>query len=244
MLKRDIMKNITLLIIAIIMTFGLMAIGQFIKDGLIQIRSADRYVTVKGLAERDVKADLAVWPILYKGANDVLEIAQSDVNRQTALIKQFLKQNGIAESEISVNRITINDAAANQYQNSNATTRYAIDKTILVRTNNVDAVDQASQKIGDLIGEGVLIGYGSIPQYNYTTLNDIKPEMIAAATRNAREAATQFANDSGATVGDIRSASQGYFSINARDDVAGNQDSQSLYKKIRVVSTIEYYLND
>lgn len=238
------MRNLTIIVVSIILSVGLIATGYFIKNGLIQINSADRYVTVKGLAEQDVTADLAIWAIQFKVANNVLDIAKQELTRQSQLIEKFLVNNGIEQSEISNNRITINDALANQYQNTNIATRYAIDKTILVRTNNVNAVHLASQKIGDLISDGVLIGYGSVPQYSYTLLNDIKPEMIAAATRNARDAAQQFASDSGAKVGAIKSATQGYFSINARDDISGSPASAALNKKVRVVSTVQYYIND
>lgn len=236
------MKHITHILIAFILAFGLITTGQFIKDGLIAINSADRYVTVKGLAERDVKADLAIWAIQFKVANNILADAQTELNRQSMVIENFLKTHGIQQDEITNNRMTINDALANQYQNNRITTRYAIDKTILVRTNNVDAVAKAAQHIGDLIAEGVLIGFGSTPQYSYTTLNNIKPAMIAEATKNARDAAQQFAQDSGASVGAIKSATQGYFSINARDNIQGQSPSAALDKRVRVVSTVQYYV--
>mgnify|MGYP001350482509 CR=1 FL=1 len=238
------MRSLTVIIVTLIMAWALVATGGLIKDGLIQIRSADRFVTVKGLAERDVKADLAIWPIQFKVADNDLNNAQQELERETTLIVNFLKQNGVQDTEISVNQVMVNDAYAQQYQQNQVAARFAIDKTIMVRTTNVDAVESAAQKVGDLIGQGVLIGYNAIPQYSFTQLNDIKPQMIAAATQNAREAAQQFASDSGATVGAIRSATQGYFSINARDDMAGSPDSAALNKKVRVVSTVEYYLND
>ena len=238
------MRSLTVIIVTLIMALALVATGGLIKDGLIQIRSADRFVTVKGLAERDVKADLAIWPIQFKVADNDLNNAQQELERETTLIVNFLKQNGVQDTEISVNQVMVNDAYAQQYQQNQVAARFAIDKTIMVRTTNVDAVESAAQKVGDLIGQGVLIGYNAIPQYSFTQLNDIKPQMIAAATQNAREAAQQFASDSGATVGAIRSATQGYFSINARDDMAGSPDSAALNKKVRVVSTVEYYLND
>lgn len=238
------MRNLTFIIVTLIMAVSFVITGTLIKEGLIQIRSADRFVTVKGLAERDVKADLAIWPIQFKVADNDLALAQQELERETAIIVDFLKANGILENEISVNQVMVNDAYAQQYQQNAVAARYAIDKTIMVRTTNVDAVEKAAQQVGDLIGNGVLIGYNATPQYSFTKLNDIKPEMIAAATQNAREAAEQFANDSGATVGAIRSATQGYFSINARDDMAGAPDSAALNKKVRVVSTVDYYLND
>ena len=238
------MKYIIPFLMTLVMAFALVVTGSFIKEGLIQIRSADRYVTVKGLAEIETKANLAIWPIKFKIADNDLEVARKRLDEQSNIVTTFLVENGLNKDEISVNSVVTNDALAQQYRQDNVTTRYAIDKTILVRTDNVNAVAAAAQKIGNLIDKGVLVGYGSMPQYSFTKLNDVKPQMIADATRNAREAAQQFANDSGATVGNIRSATQGYFSINARDDIGDSPDSAALYKKVRVVSTVEYYLND
>jgi hypothetical protein len=239
-----IMKHITIIIVAVILAFGIIGAGTFIRDGLIEIQSADRYVTVKGLAERDVKADMAVWSLQFKVAGDNLQAAQDELNRQSEVILTFLANNNISKNEITVNRITVNDAMTQQYRQNDIVQRYAIDKIIMVRTNNVDSIVQASQKISELIQQGVVIGYGAQPQYSYTKLNTVKPEMIAIATRNARAAAQQFAADSGSQVGTIRSASQGYFSINARDNVGQGPASASLYKRIRIVSTIEYYIHD
>lgn len=238
------MKYITYILVALIMSFGLIGAGTFIRDGLVKIQSADRYVTVKGLAERDVKADLAVWSLQFKVAGDALQPARAELDRQSKVIMKFLTDNGIAQDEITVDRITVNDAMTQQYRQNDIVQRYAIDKVLTVRTTKVDVIVQASQKISDLIQQGVVIGYGAQPQYSFTKLNDIKPDMIALATQNARSAAEQFANDSGAQVGAIRSASQGYFSINARDNSNGSPASASLYKKVRVVSTIEYYIHD
>jgi len=239
------MRISTAFIISIIMALGIAVSGFFIKDGLVNIRSSDRFVTVKGLAERDVKSDLAVLPIQFKVANDDLVVAQQEMKRQEQAVRNFMQKHGIAADEIKVQQIRVVDALANQYRPEDIGVRYTIDVIIDVRTNNVDAVATAAQTIGDLVADGVLIGYGVWPQFSFTKLNDIKPEMLADATANAREAAQQFANDSGAKVGSIRSATQGYFSIAARDGVqAVMPDSASLYKKIRVVSTFDYYIHD
>ena len=238
------MKQITYILVAVIFACGVAAAGFFIKGGLVEIQSADRYVTVKGLAERDVMADLAVWPIQFKVADDDLTAAQTQLKRQSDIIRQFLIANGIKADEISVQQIIVNDAKAQQYSSNNIATRYAIDQTIVARTNNVDAIIQAAQNVSDLVNQGILIGYGALPQYSFTKLNDVKPDMIAAATLNARQAAEQFAKDSGAKVGAIRSATQGYFSINARDEIGGAPDSASPDKTVRVVSTVEYYIHD
>ena len=220
------------------------AAGYFIKGGLVQIQSADRYVTVKGLAERDVVADLAVWPTQFKVADNNLKIAQTELKRQSDIIRKFLIDNGISPDEIAVQSIIVNDANTQQYRSDKVAARYAINQTIVARTKNVAAIRKASQKVGDLVNQGILIGYGGMPQYSFTALNTIKPDMIAAATQNARDAAEQFAKDSGAKVGAIRSATQGYFSINARDNIGNGADTASPDKKVRVVSTVEYFIHD
>lgn len=238
------MKLLTAIFISLVMALGIAVSGYFIKDGLVRIKSADRFVTVKGLAEQDVKADLAVWPIQFKVAGDDLAATQQELKRQEQVIRTFMDKHGIADDEISVQQIQVNDALAQQYRPDNIGSRYTIDETITVRTDKVDAVAEASQNINDLVSDGILVGYGVLPQFVFTKLNDIKPQMLANATQNAREAAQQFANDSGAKVGDIRSATQGYFSISARDDVQNIPDSAALFKKVRVVSTFDYYIHD
>lgn len=238
------MRTLAAIFVSIIMAVGIAVSGSYIQDGLINLRSSDRFVTVKGLAEQDVKSDLAVWPIQFKVAGDDLSATQQELKRQEQVIRAFMQKYGIGADEITVQQIQVSDALANQYRPDNIGSRYTIDATIGVRTNNVDAVATAAQHIGDLVADGVLLGYGVLPQFSFTKLNDIKPQMVADATANAREAAQQFANDSGAKVGAIRSASQGYFSISARDDVQTMPSSASLYKKVRVVSTVDYYLHD
>ena len=238
------MKQITYILVAVIFACGVAMAGYFVQNGLVQIQSADRYVTVKGLAEQDVMADLAVWPIQFKVANNDLKSAQTELKRQSDIIRKFLVENGIKLDEITVQKITVNDAQAQQYQANNITTRYAINQKMVARTNNVAAIINAAQNVGDLVNQGVLIGYGAMPQYSFTQLNDIKPGMIANATLNARQAAEQFAKDSGAKVGAIRSAKQGYFSINARDNIGNVPASASPHKTVRVVSTVEYYIHD
>jgi hypothetical protein len=238
------MRYISYILISLILSFGMIAAGSFIKDGLIQIKTADRYVTVKGLAERDVKSDLAVWPIQFKVADNDLAAARAELSRQEKIIRDFMTKNGIDQNDVSVQQISVNDAFTQQYRQNNVAMRYAIDQTMVVRTTDVDAVAKAANNISDLVAEGVLIGYGALPQYSFTKLNDIKPAMIADATQNAREAAQQFAKDSGARVGDIRSASQGYFSIQPRDHIVNASPGTALFKKVRVVSTVEYSLDD
>jgi hypothetical protein len=131
---------------------------------------------------------------------------------------------------------------AQQYRPDNIQNgRYILTKTYMVHTNNVDLVDKMFRNVGDLIAQGVILAQGSGPSYMFTRLNDVKPDMIAQATKSAREGAQKFAEDSGARVGDIKTATQGLFSINARDD-DNAQESSVIDKRVRVVTTVEYYL--
>lgn len=143
--------------------------------------------------------------------------------------------------------VRVQDLMAQSYRQNNATeNRYILTQSYLVRTNNIDAAAAASKKLGDLIRQGVVFAQSSstAPTYLYTKLNEVKPEMIAEATKNAREAAQEFAKNSGQKVGSIKYASQGVFQILPRDQTYAVPESQQKNKTVRVVSTIQFYLED
>lgn len=236
------MKAITRIISALLIAVGLISAGYWVSKGLQHFQGGERAVSVRGLSERDVKADLAIWAIQYTVTNNDLGAAQTDLKSQGDKVIAFLKAQGLADDQISVQRVDVTDLLAQQYRPDNVQNgRYILSKTYVVRTTDVVMVDKAFRNIGDLIGEGVIINQGSSPSYIFTKLNDIKPDMIAEATRSAREAAQKFAEDSGAKVGQIKTASQGLFQIMARDDDNSSQ-SQVIDKRVRVVTTVEYYL--
>lgn len=214
--------------------------GVAIGIGIYKGRASDRFVTVKGLAEREVKADLAIWPITFRVTGNDLGVLQRDIDAGRAAVTSFLLEAGFQKDAISYSVPRINDTQA---FGSNVVTRYryVADVTVTTRSENVDLVKATMEKSGTLVGKGVALtadNWQTPTEFIYTALNTIKPEMIETATKDARAAAEKFATDSGSEVGKIRSATQGYFSISNRD--ANSPD----VKLIRVVTSVEFYLVD
>lgn len=239
------MQCVGALMSVIILALALAYAGTAIRDGLENFKSFDRTVMMKGLAERNVEADLAIWPMAYTETGNDLSALQEKMESHGAAIQSFLKNHGLKESEIELQQVQVQDLLAQSYrQNGVASNRYIITQSYLVRTNNVDAVDKAGKDIGSLIKQGVVFSSNTAPTYLFTKLNEIKPDMIAEATRAAREAAGQFADNSGSEVGDIKYASQGVFQILPRDQTYVVSEQQQRNKKVRVVSTIRFYLED
>ena len=240
-------------VFGLLLAIGLIAGGWALGMEIKATRLGDRYVTVKGLAERRVKSDLAVWQIDYQETGDDLAdvFGKTEANKQT--IVDFLKQQEIQSPEIALNVPRVVDTQANQYGERNrAPHRFIVDQTIVVRTSRVDQVAAAAQKTITLLQKGIVLN-GNRSQnvaYKFNGLNSIKPDMISEATRNARAAADRFALDSGSRVGVIRQANQGFFSISAADEGSDTNDDggfdynadRSLMKTVRVVTTIEYYV--
>ena len=203
-----------------------------------------RTVKVKGLAEKDVKADLAVWNIRFQSADNVLNSAKKDIENQEKTIKEFLKNAGFSNDEIIIQGLNMQDAYADSYRDKNSIpARYTLNQTLTVRTNKVDLVNNTYPEIGNLVSKGVTFNsYGNGVSYLFTELNSIKPIMLKEATQNARQAADEFARNSNSKVGKIRSANQGVFSILAREEIPDQSEREQINKKVRVVSTVEYYL--
>ena len=234
-------RNITL-IAALVLALGIIVGGYLLGDGLRRARMADRAVTVRGLAERDVTADLANWTLNFSAQGTELGAVQAEIDRDARTVSNFFRAAGFPGEAISDG-----GGSVSQYFDSNrGENNVTINRRVQLRTNDVARARLAHGRQFDLIRGGVAIQEGSGIQYVFTRLNAIKPEMIAQATRNARESAEQFARDSGTAVGGIRSATQGYFSIGPRDGDAteegyGGRDSP--FQKVRVVTTIEFYLD-
>jgi hypothetical protein len=229
---------------ALVVAAGIALAGWFGGHGLVKGRTVDRYVTVKGVAEREVQADVAFWPLRYVATHDVLTTAQAEIDRSRRTILEFLAGHGIPNEAVEVNFLEVQDKLANAYGSRDASGgRYIITQTLMVSTEDVAAVKAASQALGDLVNAGVVLGgtYGG-PSYRFRGLNELKPGMIGEATASAREAAEKFAQDSGARVGGIRRANQGVFQILARDQAPGIVEENQLSKVVRVVSTVEYFL--
>lgn len=233
-------KAFVLPIAGLFVAIGVAAGGWFIGDGLLKARSADRYVTVKGLAQREVKADLVIWPLRYAVTADDLVGLQRLSDDSARKVRAFLEQR-FAGDEISVSAPQIQDRNAQGMMDRGGNLqRYVAEVVVTLRSNKIDEVRKANELLGELVKEGVALvqNYESRTQYSYTGLDQVKPEMIAVATRDARQAAEQFAKDSGSKVGSIRNAQQGYFSIDDRDAFSPE------IKQIRVVTTVQFFLED
>ena len=230
---------------------GLIIGGWVMGSQIKATRLSDRYVTVKGLVERTVKSDLAIWPLSYKEAGDDLSVLYAKTEADKKTILDFLDQQKIQSSEIELGVIRVVDTQANEYGGNNrAPHRYIVEQQITVRTPRVDQVAAAAQKTMQLLPKGIVLtsNPGQGLAYKFTGLNSIKPDMITEATRNARAAAARFASDSGSKVGSIRQANQGFFSILPADQSGdagegGFSADSSFMKTVRVVTTVEYYLN-
>ena len=222
-----------------ILAFGLIAGGYLMGDGLVRMKQSDRAVTVRGLAERDATADLATWTIAYSAKAGDLQSAQAKVDNDTKAIRSFFTSLGFDTEALQ-------PTGANVSQfNENGTPTYTVKQRLSLRTTDIKRAEAAVKRQFDLVKSGVELEEGSGMSYTFTKLNDIKPAMIAQATKDARKSAEQFAKDSGTGVGSIKSATQGYFEVTARDgdSTGGWGISDTPYKKVRVVTTVEYYLD-
>ena len=234
-------RNVTL-IAAALLALGIVVGGYLLGDGLRRARMADRAVTVRGLAERNVTANLATWTVSFSAQGNELGAVQAEIDRDARAVAQFFSAAGFPGEAVT----DAGGSVSQYYDSSRSENNVTINRRIQLRTTDVARARRAYARQFELIRGGVAIQEGSGMQYVFTRLNAIKPEMIAQATRNARESAQQFARDSGTDVGGIRSATQGYFSIGPRDgDEAeegyGGRDSP--FQKVRVVTTIEFYLD-
>jgi len=234
------------------MIFGGWALGREIKAAKLE----DRYVSVRGLAERTVKSDLLIWNLEYKETGDDLPSLYAKSEADQKIVLQFLNQQGILPNEITPDpvRVTDNQASENS-EDRKAAHRYVAEQSITVQTSRVDQVAAAAQKTVSLLRQGVVLNtssrYENGLHYRFDGLNAIKPDMITEATRNARAAADRFAQDAGSRVGTIRGATQGIFSISAANSGSATGDTEAsgyssddatMMKKVRVVSSVDYYL--
>lgn len=222
---------------------GTAAGGYLLGQGIVAARNSDRSVVVKGLAEKEVRADLATWSIRYTATGDALESVQAKVEADGVAVRAFLIDAGFRPEEIASARLDVTDLLAQTYRQKNFDkARYIVAQTVRVRSVDVARVNAASGTIGSLVKRGVVVSDYGGPSYFFTGLNQIKPDMIATATRNARSAAARFAQDSGTRVGGIRHASQGVFQILSRDRGTGAERS-AIEKTIRIVTTVNYALD-
>ncbi len=225
------------LIAAALIAVGIICLGWFVKAGINDFANKDRKVMVKGLAEREVPADKVTWSISTKVTGNDLPMLYESINLQTTKIKQFLKQNGLEEKEITVNPPSISDLEAREWGDNNKNFRYIVSTTITVATKKVEEVKKAIFRQAELLKQGVAIETSNA-DYEYASFQQMKPEMMAEAIKNAQKTAEQFAEASNAHLGEIQTAGQGQFEIDDRDQ------NTPYIKKLRVVTTITYSLKD
>lgn len=233
------MNGTSNLIPAIVLAVGIAGAGYLVGNGIVGARASQRAVTVRGFAEREVPANLALWPIVFTVTSNELVDLQRKVDDGVSKVRAFLVDDFPAD-QISVSAPRVQDRDAQGMRDNGRLDRYTAEVTVTVRTDRIDVAKKAIERSGELVKQGVAVirSYEYNTQYLYTNLDKIKPEMIAEATRDARRAAEQFAKDSGSGVGAIRTAQQGLFSIDDRDQFSPE------FKKVRVVTTVDYYLAD
>ncbi|MCT2558871.1 SIMPL domain-containing protein [Tsuneonella sp. YG55] len=221
-----------------VLATGLIAGGYLLGDGLLRAKEADRAVTVRGLAERNVTADLATWTISYSATGEDLPAVQAKVRADTRAIEAFFAGLGFPADALQPTGANVSTYT------DRGVTRYTVRQRLALRTKDIARAQRAVARQFDLVNRGVLLEEGSGMAYTFTGLNAIKPAMVAEATRDARAAAEQFAKDSGTSVGAIRDATQGYFEIESRDGDSGGGwgVSDTPYKKVRVVTTVNFSL--
>jgi hypothetical protein len=235
-------KNIgPALTVGILLCIGLLGLGFILANGAMRIKDLNRTVVVKGLSEREAPADIAIWPIQFSVAENDLETLYRNIQYKTDRVVAFLKANGFSPEEISISIPSITDHQAMNYNQAQIAFRYTANASVTLYSNQVDKVRQTMGKVLDLLKEDIAIsgeGYENRTEFIFTKLNDLKPSMIQEATKNAREVADKFAQDSNSKLGKIKQADQGLFTIRDRDSGTPH------IKVVRVVSTVEYHLSD
>jgi Uncharacterized protein conserved in bacteria len=233
---------------AILLAAGIALAGWFVGASLVESRAPLRVVTVKGLSERDVEANLGFWPIRFVATGATLEAARAGLEQSERAVYAFLEERGFAEEEIQVQNVLVEDRAAGYNAGSTPDEfRFVLTEDMLVTTDRVRDLADASRSVADLLRQGVVFSsdaYTAGASFVFTGINDLKSEMLTEATQRARETAEQFARESGAVVGDIQNANQGVFEILPAVEIPNDRPEKQIGKKVRVVTTITYSLVD
>lgn len=226
-------------VLGVCLMVGLVVGALLLGNAIKATRADDRIVSVKGLCEREVKADNVICPFAYKEGGDDLQQLYKTIERKNAIIIDFLKEAGIAEEEISVAAPKVVDTRT-EWSGSQNRYAYIVTSVVTVCTDKVEEIIALQSQQGALLQQGIATtsGWEYPTVYSFTKLNEIKPAMIETATRNARETAEKFAADSDSKLGKIKRATQGQFSINDRDS------NTPYMKNVRVVTSVDYYLKD
>ena len=226
---------------SLVLAIAILGLGAFLYCAMMHTKDRERIVSVKGLSERVVKADFVIWPIVYKELGNDLSAIYETVQTKNATLEKFLRDNGIDESEISRSSTDIVDAQSELYNNDRRAFRYVATVVLTVASKDVDKVRKLMGRQGELLKQGIAFSEGDYRYrkvYSFNGLNEIKPEMIDEANKNARVTAEKFALDSDSKLGKIKTATQGQFSIEERDE------NTPYIKKVRVVTSVQYFLED
>lgn len=220
-----------------LIALGIMFGGWYIYLGMSKFANKDRAVTVKGLSTREVEADHAVWPLSYGWNGNDLPSLYAQLENVTARVKKHLLSLGFDEADIRQGSITVNDNWSDYYGNHRPEYKYTLSTSLIVSTDKVQLVVSSQGKEAELLKEGIIVKTERWNlDYQYNGLPELKPLMIEEATRNARAVAQKFAEDAKCSLGSIRRASQGQFSIE-------NDEYQPWVKRVRVVTTVDYILD-
>lgn len=233
---------------ALLLAVGIALAGWFVGTSLVESRKPLRVVTVKGLSEREVEANLGFWPIRFVATGATLEDARAGLERSEAAVRAFLTDRGFADEEIQVQNVLVEDRAAGYNAGSTPDEyRFVLTEDMLVTADRVQDLADASRSVADLLRQGVVFSsdaYSAGASFVFTGINDLKSEMLTEATQRARETAEQFASESGSVVGDIQTANQGVFEILPAVEIPNDRPEKQINKKVRVVTTITYFLTD
>ena len=226
---------------SIVLALSIIGLGAFLYSAIIGVKDRERFINVRGLAEQEVKADYVIWPIVFKEVGNDLSALYETVQTKTQALEKFLSENGISKDEIGNASPDITDSESELYNNEKRPYRYVATVVVTVASKNVDKIRELMGKQGELLKQGIAFSEGDYRYrkvYSFNGLNNIKPAMIEEANKNARTAAQKFATDSGSKLGKIKSATQGPFSIEDRDE------NTPFIKKVRVVTNVQYFLED
>lgn len=240
--------RISILLGALLLALGVSGAGWLAGQSLERSREPIRTVTVKGLAEQNVKADLGFWPIKFVASGPTLEAARADLEQAEKSVRDFLADNGFTDEQIEVQNIKVEDRFTG-YNGGNypAEARFTLTEDLLVTTGEVEKLSEAARNITELLRAGVVFSsdaWSGGPSFVFTGINDLKGDMLTEATERAREAAQQFAVQSDSKVGNIQTANQGVFQILPAVDIPNDRPDRQIEKKVRVVTTITYFLVD
>lgn len=249
-------KGMSKIIASLLLAIGIIIAASLIGNSILKTKLLDRSVVVKGLAEKEVTSDLAIWPIVITATGNNLSEINKKIEDDRSIIMNFLIVQGFSKEDITFGNYKLNDLMANGYRDSNVqNARYIISATVVLKSKDVYLVDQVNKSKNLLVQKGIVFANDSNcngdgePYYAFTKFNDIKPAMLTEAIKNARLSAERFANDSGSKVGRLKKANQGIFSISpiyqsSSDEYTNTKMAdKSINKKIRIVTTLEYFLD-